>query len=92
MNLTPDERDDWEEAASKMYLPYDEEYGIFPQDDAFLDRPVWNFESTPEDRYPLLLHYHPLDIYRFQVLKQADVVMALFLKSSQFTIAEKADI
>ncbi len=89
LNLTPDERDDWEEAASKMYLPYDEKYGIFPQDDAFLDRPVWNFESTPEDRYPLLLHYHPLDIYRFQVLKQADVVMALFLKSSQFTIAEK---
>ena len=45
----------------------------------FLDREVWDLENTPPDKLPLLLHFHPLVIYRFQVLKQADVVLALFL-------------
>jgi alpha,alpha-trehalose phosphorylase len=49
------------------------------QDDSFLHREMWDFANTPEDNYPLLLHYHPLVIYRHQVIKQADVVLALFL-------------
>lgn len=44
---------------------------------------------APEESYPLLLHYHPLVIYRFQVLKQADVVLALFLRSNEFSLEEK---
>lgn len=62
-----------------MYLPYDEELGINPQDDTFLQKAVWDFEHTPEDKYPLLLHYHPLTLYRYQVCKQADTVLAHFL-------------
>ena len=54
--------------------------GINPQDSHFLDREVWDLKNTPPERFPLLLNYHPLVIYRFQVLKQADVVLALFLK------------
>ncbi len=84
-----EERLSWEQAAQRMYLPYNEEYGIFPQDDAFLDRPVWDLEATPRNKFPLLLHFHPLTIYRFQVLKQADVVMALFLKNESFSFADK---
>ncbi len=89
LGIDENERYDWERAAEKMYLPFNEDYGIIPQDDAFLDRPVWDFEGTPRDRYPLLLYYHPLTIYRFQVLKQADVVMALFLKNNEFTFDDK---
>ena len=37
------------------------------------------------DKRPLLLHFHPLVIYRYQVLKQADVVLALFLQGNHFT-------
>lgn len=70
----------WQKAAEAMYLPYDQALGIHAQDDGFLDRPVWDFEATPADRYPLLLHYHPLTIYRHQVCKQADVVLALVLE------------
>lgn len=68
-----------EEAASKMYLPYDEKYGISPQDDSFLQKPVWDLEKTPKEEFPLLLHYHPLHLYRYQVCKQADTVLAHFL-------------
>ena len=62
-----------------MYVPRHEELGIVLQDEDFLDRPRWDFEGTPADRYPLLLHYHPLEIYRHQVIKQTDVVLATYL-------------
>jgi len=60
-----------------------------PQDPAFHEREVWDLPNTPPEKRPLLLHYHPLVIYRFQVLKQADVVLALFLQGDQFTPEEK---
>src|SRR3546814_12023611 len=72
-----------------MYLPYDEELGIHPQDESFLDREPWDFESTPAENYPLLLHYHPLVIYRFQILKQADVVLAMYLRGQDFSREQK---
>jgi alpha,alpha-trehalose phosphorylase len=50
---------------------------------------VWDLKNTPSDKRPLMLHYHPLVIYRFQVLKQADVVLALFLHGEEFTVEEK---
>ena len=81
--------DEWAAAAEAMSIPYDHGTGIHPQDSHFLDREVWDLKATPADRRPLLLHYHPLVIYRFQVLKQADVVLALFLQGDHFTLEEK---
>ena len=79
----------WREAADRMYLPWDERLQIHPQDDSFLDKERWDFAGTPEDHYPLLLHYHPLNLYRAQVIKQADVVLAMFLLGEQFTSEQK---
>ena len=70
-------------------IPFDEHLGIHPQDSHFLEREMWDLDHTPLDSRPLLLHYHPLVIYRFQVLKQADVVLALFLQGDSFTPEEK---
>jgi len=67
------------EAALKMSLPYDEGLNINPQDDAFLKRIPWDLSQIPEDHFPLLLHYHPLHLYRRQICKQADTVLAHFL-------------
>ncbi|SMP38436.1 glycoside hydrolase family 65 protein [Anoxynatronum buryatiense] len=89
IDLGAEEIEQWQMAADAMYLPKDEERGIHPQDDSFLDKPVWPFDTTPENHYPLLLHYHPLDIYRHQVCKQADVVLALYLLHDQFSHEEK---
>ncbi|MGN6743984.1 MAG: glycoside hydrolase family 65 protein, partial [Amnibacterium sp.] len=76
---------EWERAAEAMVIPFSESFGIHPQDVHFLDREVWDLANTPPDKLPLLLHFHPLVIYRFQVLKQADVVLALFLLSDEFS-------
>lgn len=87
--VTEDEPDEWAECAQGMSIPYDEFLGIHPQDAHFLEREMWDLENTPLDKRPLLLNYHPLVIYRFQVLKQADVVLALFLQGEEFTPEQK---
>ncbi len=89
INLTAEEILDWKRAADNMYIPYDCKLDIFPQDDTFLDKPIWDLENTPADKFPLLLHYHPLIIYGSQVCKQPDVVLALFLLSNKFTKEQK---
>jgi len=72
-----------------MFIPFDKRTGINPQDDDFLDREMWDLKNTPKDKFPLLLHYHPLVIYRFQVIKQADIVLAMFLLGNEFSIEQK---
>jgi alpha,alpha-trehalose phosphorylase len=66
-------------AAQAMYLPYDEELGINPQDDSFLQKKRLDPAQIPKDTFPLLLHYHPLYLYRHQICKQADTVLAHFI-------------
>lgn len=87
--LAPEETAAWEHAADMMYVPYQTERGIHPQDANFLEKEVWDFANTPRDRYPLLLHYHPLVIYRHQVIKQADVVLAMVLLGDEFSLEQK---
>src|SRR5690625_7928333 len=72
-----------------MHVAKDESLGIHLQENRFLDREVWDLSATPPEAFPLLLNFHPLVLYRFQVLKQADVVLALFLRGSEVTDAEK---
>ena len=83
LGLEQSEVDSWKRAAAAMELPIDPDLGITPQDARFLEREPWDWE-TPADQYPLLLNFHPLVIYRHQVLKQADVVMAMFLLPEAF--------
>ncbi|WP_430591857.1 glycoside hydrolase family 65 protein [Humidisolicoccus flavus] len=89
LNLTEEELVEWSAAAEAMHVPFDSILGIHPQDAQFLEKELWDLESTPADKRPLLLHYHPLVIYRFQVLKQADVVLALLLQGNEFSHEEK---
>jgi len=80
---------EWQAAADRMYVPYDQTEGIHLQDDEFLDKKPWDFANTPPDKYPLLLHYHPLVIYRHNVIKQADIVLAMFLLGNEFSLDQK---
>ena len=79
LNITETELKAFETAAEKMLLLYDEKLGINPQDDSFLSKPVWDVANTPKDKFPLLLNYHPLHLYRYQVCKQADTVLSYFM-------------
>ncbi|MCD9622386.1 glycoside hydrolase family 65 protein [Rhabdothermincola salaria] len=90
IGLGEDEPGAWRAAAEAMYVHFDEERGLHGQDDSFLDKQPWDFENTPAENFPLLLHYHPLDLYRSQVIKQADLVMAMFLRGDAFTDEQKA--
>ncbi|MGX7418028.1 glycoside hydrolase family 65 protein [Carnobacterium gallinarum] len=79
LGVTDSEIASWQEAGDNMYLPYDEDRQLTKQDDSFFDKAVWDFAGTPKENYPLLLNYHPLTIYRYQVNKQADTVLAQLL-------------
>jgi alpha,alpha-trehalose phosphorylase len=76
IKLTDDEIQDFAEAAQKMYLPYDKKTGINPQDDSFLSKKILCIEELPKNQFPMLLYYHPLYLYRHQICKQADTVLA----------------
>jgi alpha,alpha-trehalose phosphorylase len=79
----------WLAAAEAMYVPWDERLGVHPQDQEFTRHERWSFEAmTPED-YPLLLHHPYGELYRKQVVKQADLVMALFTRGDAFTPEHK---
>jgi alpha,alpha-trehalose phosphorylase len=84
-HLEKSEITEWDKAAKKMFVPYDEKLGINPQDDTFLHKEPWDIEKIPKEKFPLLLHYHPLTLYRYRVIKQADVVLALFLLGDEFS-------
>jgi alpha,alpha-trehalose phosphorylase len=90
--VTDEEVTIWRRAAERIYVPYDQEVGVHLQDDSFLDQAPWDFSGTPPDRYPLLLHFHPLVIYRHQVIKQTDVVLATVMLPDRFTPEERRRI
>jgi alpha,alpha-trehalose phosphorylase len=73
-----------------MLIPYDDDLGVHSQAEAFTQHQHWDFESTPPDHYPLMLHYPYFDIYRKQVVKQADLVFAMQRCPDAFTDDEKA--
>ncbi|MCX7841486.1 MAG: glycoside hydrolase family 65 protein [Clostridia bacterium] len=79
----------WEKAANNMYIPYNEELGLLMQDDSFIYRDPLEIDAIPFDKIPLLNNLHPLNLWRFQVSKQADLVLLMFLRSQDYTIEMK---
>jgi alpha,alpha-trehalose phosphorylase len=73
-----------------MLLPYDRAAQVHPQAEGFTQHQTWDFEHTTPEQYPLLLHFPYFDLYRKQVVKQADLVLALHLRGDAFSEEEKA--
>jgi alpha,alpha-trehalose phosphorylase len=90
LGVDAEESAGWRDAAESMYLPYDDALGVHPQAEGFTRHQVWDFAGTPPDHYPLLLHYPYFDLYRKQVVKQADLVLAMHLCGTEFTAEQKA--
>jgi len=89
LGVTTEETASWRDAAAAVVVPYDERLGVHPQSEGFTDHARWDFEDTRPDQYPLLLHFPYFDLYRKQVVKQADLVLALHLRGDAFTTEEK---
>ena len=79
----------WMAAADAVVVPLDEALGVTPQSEGFTRYRHWDFEQTPSDQYPLLLHHPYYALYSSQVVKQADLVFALYLCSDHFTPEQK---
>jgi alpha,alpha-trehalose phosphorylase len=90
LGVDPAEIDDWRDAARRVLVPYDEKLKVHPQAEGFTEHAAWDFASTGEDRYPLLLHHPYFELYRRRVVKQADLVLALYMCGDRFTADEKA--
>jgi alpha,alpha-trehalose phosphorylase len=80
----------WRSAAHTILLPYDDQLGIHPQAEGFTEHQVWDFAHTPPEQYPLYRHVPYFDLYRKQVVKQADLVLALHRRGDAFSDEEKA--
>jgi alpha,alpha-trehalose phosphorylase len=90
LGARPEEAAAWREAARAMLVPYDEALGVHPQAEGFTEHAVWDFAHTDPEQYPLLLYFPYFDLYRKQVVKQADLVLALWLRGDAFSPEEKA--
>ena len=87
--VSPDEVSTWRAAADAVRVPYDDDLGVHAQSEDFTQHGEWDFANTPPERYPLLLHYPYFELYRKQVVKQADLVLAMHLRGDAFTPEEK---
>jgi alpha,alpha-trehalose phosphorylase len=90
LGVTPEEVADWRDAAEHIFVPYDEDLGVHPQSEGFTEHALWDFEAMGPDDYPLQSHFPYFDLYRRQVVKQADLVFALAAFSDRFSAEEKA--
>ncbi|MEW2620377.1 glycosyl hydrolase family 65 protein [Streptomyces sp. NPDC048106] len=79
----------WRDAAAAMHVPYNPELGVHEQHSGFTRYQRWDFEGTRPDQYPLLLHFPYFDLYRKQVVKQADLALAMYTCDGYF--AERYD-
>jgi alpha,alpha-trehalose phosphorylase len=90
LEVDPEEAAAWRDAAEAMLIPYDESLGVHPQTEEFTEHAVWDFAGTAPEQYPLMLHFPYFDLYRKQVVKQADLVLAMVTRGDAFTAEEKA--
>ena len=89
LGVTTEETASWRDAAEAVVIPYDPDLGVHPQSEGFTEHAVWDFEATSPDQYPLLLNFPYFDLYRKQVVKQPDLVLAMQLREDAFTRDEK---
>jgi alpha,alpha-trehalose phosphorylase len=90
LGVEPEEASTWRDAAARMMVPYDTRLAVHQQSEGYTEHARWDFSATRPDQYPLLLHFSYFDLYRKQVVKQADLVLAMHLRGDAFTREQKA--
>src|SRR5215212_3791716 len=88
MGVSSEETAAWRDAAAAVHIPYDEELGVHQQCEGFTNLREWKFAENTG--YPLLLHEPYVRLYPSQVVKQADLELAMHWRSNAFTLEEKA--
>jgi len=88
LGVSTEEMAAWRDAADAVNIPYDEELGVHEQCEGFTRFAEWDFEANTT--YPLLLHEPYVRLYPAQVIKQADLVLAMQWQSLAFTREQRA--
>jgi alpha,alpha-trehalose phosphorylase len=89
LDVKKEELASWRDAAEAMVIPFDHTLGVHAQSEGFTSHQMWDFASTKPEQYPLLLNFTYFDLYRKQVVKQADLVLAMFTRSDYFSEEQK---
>ncbi|MBV9002208.1 MAG: glycoside hydrolase family 65 protein [Solirubrobacterales bacterium] len=90
LGVTEEEIASWRDAAAAIIVPFDRHARITPQCNGFTRLRPWDFEATPPEKYPLLLHYHNYVLYSSRVVKQADLVFAIYEFGERWDEEQKA--
>jgi alpha,alpha-trehalose phosphorylase len=90
LGVDDEEAASWRDAAVAMQMPFNPDLGVHEQSELFTRHQEWDFANTRPDDYPLLLHVPYFDLYRKQVVKQADLVLAMHWCGDAFTAEQKA--
>lgn len=88
LGVTTEEMAAWRDAANAAHIPYDEELGVHEQCEGFTTLAEWDFQTNAT--YPLLMHEAYVRLYPAQVIKQADLILAMQWQSHAFTPEQKA--
>ncbi len=89
LGVTSEEAAAWRDAAAAVAVPWDPDLRVHQQAARFTSHAEWDF-AAHRSEYPLLLHQPYVTLYRVQVLKQADLMLALHWCGDHFTDEEKA--
>jgi alpha,alpha-trehalose phosphorylase len=90
LGITADEIASWRDAADHVVIPYDDKLGVHQQSEGFTHHELWDFEATKETQYPLMLHFPYVELYRKQVVKQPDLILAMHVCHDSFTPEQRA--
>jgi alpha,alpha-trehalose phosphorylase len=88
--VAADEPPGWRAAAAAIAIPVNAKLGVHEQAEGFTRNQVWDFAGTAKSKYPLMLHYPYFELYRKQVVKQADLVLAMLRRPDAFSLEQKA--
>ena len=83
------EMEKWKRIAANMYLPQNRQTGLYEQHDGFFTLPHIDIHSIPVSDFPLYHNWAYDRIYRYDMIKQPDVLMMLFLYSQDFSLETK---
>ncbi len=89
LNVDEEEVASWRDAAARIIVPYDQLLRVHPQAENFTHHRRWDFDAIGPEQYPLMMSFPYYTLYTTQVVKQADLVLALYICGESFSPEQK---
>lgn len=89
VGLRKDEAAEWRRMARKMRIPYDPKRDLFEQHDGYFDLPEVDVKNFPQSQIPVYKHWPYLKIFRYNMIKQPDVLLLPLFFSGDYALKTK---